>query len=93
MERKFSLEKRPEGTARSTGKSGLEPWYRQYTYQEEPINDQRPLHGDPRDEQDNDFSLMMIVTTDMATRASVSAPCPTSMLALHSQAIRERWQE
>ncbi len=56
MERKFSLEKRPEGTARLTGKSGLEPWYRQYTYQEEPINDQRPLHGDPRDEQDNDFS-------------------------------------
>ena len=39
------------------------------------------------------FPLMMIVNTNMASRASVSAPCPTSMLALHSQAIRGLWQE
>ncbi len=56
MERKFSLEKPSEETTRSTGKSGPPPWLRQYTYQEEPINDQRPLHGDPRDKHDNDFS-------------------------------------
>ena len=56
MERNFSLEKRPEGTARSTGKSGPRRWeIEQYRYQEEPTDNQRPLHGDPRDKHDNDF--------------------------------------
>ncbi len=55
MERKFSLEERSEKTTRSTGKTGLPPWYRQYTYQEDSRDGQRPLHGDPRDKHDNDF--------------------------------------
>ena len=56
MERKFSLEKRSEETTRSTGKTGLPPWYQQYRFQEEPTDNQRPLHGDPRDKHDNDFT-------------------------------------
>jgi hypothetical protein len=55
MERNFSLEKRSEETTRSTGKTGLPPWYQQYRFQEEPTDNQRPLHGDPRDKHDNDF--------------------------------------
>jgi hypothetical protein len=56
MERKFSLEKRSEKTTRSTGKTGLPPWYQQYRFQEEPTDNKRPLHGDPRDKHDNDFT-------------------------------------
>ncbi len=37
-----------ERTAKLTAKAGPKPWdIKQYTYQE-PIDDQRPLHGDPR---------------------------------------------
>ncbi len=37
-----------EKTAKLTAKAGPKPWdIKQYTYQE-PIDDQRPLHGDPR---------------------------------------------
>ncbi len=55
MERNFSFEKRSEKTTRLTGKTGLPPWYQQYRFQEEPTDNQRPLHGDPRDKHDNDF--------------------------------------
>jgi hypothetical protein len=59
MEQKFSLEKRPEGTVKPTGKSGKSGPRRweieQYIF-EEPTDNQRPLHGDPRDKHDNDFS-------------------------------------
>ena len=53
MEQRSRIEKQPEGTAKPTRKAGklcLEPWYRQYTYQE-PTDNQRELHGNPRSEQ------------------------------------------
>ncbi len=34
-----------------------------------------------------------MIITDLATLPSVSAPCPTSMLEIPSQAIRGLWQE
>jgi hypothetical protein len=91
MERNFSLEKRSEKTTRSTGKTGLPPWYQQYTYQEEPTDNQRPLHGDPRDKHDNDFipsdddsdhgyghpGVGIGPTTDLSARASSASELGT----------------
>ncbi len=67
MEQRSRIDKQQEGTVKPTGKarkSGSRPWeIGQYIYQE-PKDDQRPSHGDPRlelerpqlDEHDNDFS-------------------------------------
>jgi hypothetical protein len=66
MDRKSSIDKLPEGTAnptRKSGKSGPRSWeIEQYRYQE-PTDNNRSLHSDPRlemqrlqlDEHDNNF--------------------------------------
>ena len=49
MERISQSDQRPERTSKQTGKAALGPWhYSQYKYQELTDN-QRELHGDPRE--------------------------------------------
>ena len=61
MDRRNFTDKSQEEKTRSTGKSGksgksrLPSWYQRYIFEEEPTDNQRPLHGDPRDKHDNDF--------------------------------------